>query len=391
MALSRSRITWLMYMATAAWASFIYLLGPSTPLLADDFALDTRQAGLYGAALAVGIVSGGLISSRVASQLGRSVAFRLGLVLLVSGVGVLAIAPGYLVSLLGVWVAGTGGAFILSTTTATLSDVHGNDSAAAITEANALAAWVGAASPLVLGLVLAAGLGWRGAVGLCLVLAGGALLAGLRSSGGRHPDDATSPVTPSAPRSSLRTRRFVLTCVALFAAVGSEFAVNFWGATVLRELTSDAGAAAGMSAVVVGLAVGRTGGAWVLTRMEAHPLMLGGFTLTGAGFAVFWSSGSFAVAVSGLFVVGLGLATLFPTILDRIVANSGGQPDRALAIGSLVLGSAIGIAPFALGTLASAIPVREAFLLVAGLLAVGILAVLTSRPVRAAPAQPRQN
>ena len=234
MALSRSRVTWLMYMATAAWASFIYLLGPSTPLLADDFALDTRQAGLYGAALAVGIVSGGLISSRVASRLGRSVAFRLGLVLLVSGEGVLANAPGYLDSLLGVGVAGTGGAFILSTTTATLSDVHGNDSAAAITEANALAAWIGAASPLVLGLVLTEGHGWRGTV-----------------------------------------------------------------------------------------------------------------------------------------------------------ANSGVQPDRALAIGSLVLGSAIGIAPFALGTLASVIPVREAFLLVAGLLAVGILAVLTSRPVQEAPASTR--
>ncbi len=85
----------------------------------------------------------------------------------------------------------------------------------------------------------------------------------------------------------------------------------------------------------------------------------------------------------GLLLVGLGLSTLFPFVLDRVVANAGGQADRGLAVGSLVLGSAIAVAPFALGALAAVMPVRQAFLLVPALLAVGLLAVLASRPEHA--------
>lgn len=379
MALTRGRLTWLMYTATAAWASFVYLLGPSTPLLADDFALTPQQAGLYGTALAVGIVSGGLVSGRLSSRVGRPTVFRLGLLVLATGVAALFAAPSYVVSLVAVWLAGVGGVLVLNTSTATLSDLHGPGSAAAITEANAIAAWVGAVSPLVLGAVLAAGVGWRGAVAVCLVLAGVAFVASLRGAGTR-PTTSTAQSRVSRAGPGLRSRRFVVTCAALFAAVGTEFAVNFWGSTVLREITSDASATSAMSAVVVGLAIGRTGGARLSTRLDTHPLMLGGFVLAGVGFVVFWSSGALGAAVVGLLLVGLGLSTLFPFILDRIVVNAGGQPDRGLAVGSLVLGSAIALAPFGLGALASVVPVREAFLLVPVLLAVGFVAVLGSRP-----------
>lgn len=380
MALTRQRLTWLMYAATAAWASFVYLLGPSTSLLAEDFELDPHQAGLYGTALAVGIVSGGSVSSRVTARAGRSVTFRLGLLLL-SGVAALLVAPGFWLSLAAVWLAGVGGAMVLSTTTATLSELHSEDSAAAITEANALAAWIGAASPLVLGAVLAIGVGWQGAVGLCVLIAGVTFVVSLRATGSSRP--ATDTQAPAlASGRSLVTRRFVLTCVALFCAVGTEFAVNFWGATLLRELTSAAAATAAMSAVVIGLAVGRTAGARLSVRFDTHALMLGGFTLAAAGFVAFWAAGAVAVAILGLFLTGLGLSTLFPFILDRVVLNSGGQPDRGLAIGSLVLGAAIAVAPVALGALASVTPVRTAFLLVPALIVVGVLAVLTSRPAQ---------
>lgn len=371
-----------MYAATAAWASFVYLLGPSTPLLAEDFELDPRQAGLYGTALAVGIISGGSVSSRVTARAGRSVTFRLGLLLLLTGVAVLFVAPGYLLSLAAVWLAGVGGAMVLSTTTATLSELHGEDSAAAITEANALAAWIGAASPLVLGAVLAVGVGWRGAVALCVLIAAVTFVVSLRAAGSSRPATGTQAAAPIAGRSMV-TRRFVLTCLALFCAVGTEFAVNFWGATLLRDLTSAAAATAAMSAVVVGLAVGRTAGARLSVRFDTHVLMLGGFGLAAIGFGAFWAAGVIAVAVLGLFLTGLGLSTLFPFILDRVVLNSSGQPDRGLAIGSLVLGSAIAVAPFALGALASVTPVRTAFLLVPALIVVGVVAVLTSRPAEA--------
>ncbi len=368
-----------MYAATGAWASFVYLLGPSTPQLAEDFELDPRQAGLYGTALALGIVAGGSVSGPATARLGRLLSFRLGLLLLLCGVGTLVVSATYLVSLVAVWVGGVGGALVLNTSTATLSQIHPDDSAAAIAEANALAAWVGAASPLVLGAVLAAGIGWRGGVALCLALVGGALLASTLARG------STAAASPEPQRSvesapGLLNSRFVATCVALFAATGAEFAVTFWGASLLRELTSPAGAAASMSAVVIGLAVGRTVGARLSMRLDTHWLLVGGFAAAALGFGTFWTGPVLTIAVLGLFLTGLGLSILFPFILDRVIDNSAGEPDRGLGVASLVLGSAIAIAPFLLGALASLIPVRTAFLLVPVLLGVGALAVLRSRP-----------
>ena len=254
MTLTRQRLTWLLYAATVAWASFVYLLGPSTALLAEDFRLDPRQAGLYVTALAVDIISRGSVNSRVTARAGRPLAFRLGLLGLLSGVAVLALAPAYLLSLAAVWLAGFGGALVFATTTATPSELHGEDGAAAITEANAGAAWIGAVSPQVLGEVRPPG--WlAGGPPLCVLIVGVTFVVSLRLPGSTRRSTGTAAAGLTAPR-RIVSRLFALTCVALFCAVGTEFAVNFWGATLLRDLMAAAAATAAMSAVVIGLAVG---------------------------------------------------------------------------------------------------------------------------------------
>lgn len=73
------------------------------------------------------------------------------------------------------------------------------------------------------------------------------------------------------------------------------------------------------------------------------------------GLWALWTATSLATAVAGLFVAGLGLATLFRLILDRGISLSRGQPDLAMSRASLFLGVAIGAAPFLLGALDSVV------------------------------------
>ena len=72
-------------------------------------------------------------------------------------------------------------------------------------------------------------------------------------------------------------------------------------------------------------------------------------------------------AVAGLFVVGLGVAGQYPLGAAMVMALSGGQPDRAIAVMSIGVGLASGLGPFVLGALADQIGVQTAFLVVPAL------------------------
>jgi fucose permease len=175
--------------------------------------------------------------------------------------------------------------------------------------------------------------------------------------------------------------------VALFAAVATEFAINYWGSTLIQEQTGApaASATAAMAAVVAGVAIGRTIGSALTLRLGPHRMLLAGFGLALVGFAVLWTAGTLPLSVVGLFVAGLGIATLFPLLLDRGIVLSAGHPDLAMARSSLVLGLAVGSAPFALGALGSVMSVRMALLLVPVVVVIGLFGVIVSRPQATEP------
>jgi len=79
-------------------------------------------------------------------------------------------------------------------------------------------------------------------------------------------------------------------------------------------------------------------------------------------------------------VAGLGLATLFPLVIDRGLVLADGRPELAMSRASLVLGVAVGGAPFLLGALGTVVPVSTAMLLVPVIAAIGVVGVLGSRP-----------
>ena len=411
MALLRTPVTWAIYGMNGAWASFVYLSGPIAPILAEDLGVAVGAAGLVGTALAVGMATAAATGPVAIARLGRDGAARLGLVVIACALAAIALVPtliggvaAYGVILVLLWLGATGGGTVVNASTARLSEKHREDSARVITEANAAAGWVGLFSPLLLGVALGAGLGWWVGVAVCGVAAVAALtglvvadrIEGASAFAGpaATPDPLAMVAADEAyeaPADELSKgtvgrgslpRIFWLAMIALFAAVGTEFAINFWGSTLIQEQTgaATATATAAMSVVVAGIAIGRTVGSWLAARVGPHLMLLGGFGLALVGFGVVWSATVLALSVVGLLVAGLGLATLFPLILDRGIQLSAGQPDLAMARASLVLGLAVGLAPFILGALGSVVSVRTAMLLVPVLVVGGLIGVSRSRP-----------
>lgn len=401
----RTPATWAIYAATGAWASFIYLTGPIAPVLAADIGISASSAGLVGTALAAGIASAAL-AGKISARIGRSATIRAGLAVLAAATVALAILPQLLTGwaafstvLVLVWIAATGGATALNTGTAELSDMHAEHSGTAITEANAAAAWIGLLSPLLLGAALGAGLGWWVGFALCLVLVL-ASLVGLVLTGRREPvhvpsarvhhtltvdelyDSAEDPAPGQTELPKRLPGRFWVVMVTIFAAAGSEFAINFWGSPLIQASTGTATstATAVMSASVAGMAVGRTLGSRVSSRFGAHRTLLGGFVLEMVGFFILWSAASLPIAVVGLIVAGLGISILFPLAIDRAITVANGMTDQAMSRVTLVLGLAIGGAPFALGALGAVMSVKTAMLLVPVLIGLGLVGVIASQP-----------
>lgn len=388
-ALVRSRATWLLYAVNGVSAFFVYSVGPATALIASDLEISPQSAALHGTAVAAAMLSAGAVASTLIARWGRTAVIAGGMVVMSLGVLGIVLAPALAVSLLGAYVAGAAGGTAMIAANATLADTHAEVAPTVLTEANAAAAWVGLFAPLLMGVFLGIGLGWRWglalAIPLCLGLAGAirsTLPPGRPEPAGVSRDPVDMPPTPTPPAPGRYPRGIWMVMVAVTATAGAEFGVNYWGAALLAENTA---AAAGtitavMSAPVLGVAVGRTFGAPLAMRAPAHAILVGGWIVALLGFATFWRAPALPLAAVGLFVTGLGLSVTYPLLLDRAVLLMPDRADRAIALAAPFVGAAIGLAPFVLGALAGQVGVGAAFLVVPALLVVGLAAVLATRP-----------
>jgi predicted MFS family arabinose efflux permease len=173
------------------------------------------------------------------------------------------------------------------------------------------------------------------------------------------------------------------------AGIGVEFCMTLWSADLLRTRfgLSSALAAAGITAIVAGMFVGRLAGGQLALRFPIDTLLYLSIGVCGLGFAVFWLTTWAPLALTGLLVSGLGIALFYPLGIARAIAASEGRPDLASARAGLGAALASGAGPFALGALADQIGLHGAFLVVPALLVVAAVGVRAGAPPRAvAPA-----
>jgi predicted MFS family arabinose efflux permease len=378
----RDRLTWLAYLQLGVYGYILYGIGPSIRLLRDEQDISKTLSGLHGTALALGAVLVGLIGPQVVARVGRSAASWGGLATACLGVVLFCSATALPVTLFGALVATFGGSFVVSVSSSVLADHHGVASSAAMSEAHASAAVVGLCAPLVIGGAVAIGAGWRAGLLVGVVLAAVLAIAFTRVA---IPDHRAPGFHVTAPSGAL-PRRYWWAWSSIAFCVAVEFSMTIWTSDVLRDRVgmSEGAAAAGITALVIGMAIGRLVGGTVSLYRGLDWLIYCALAITAVGFAVFWISTAPVPALAGLVVCGLGIALHFPIGLMRALRTAEGRTDLATARSSLAVGIAVGVGPFVLGALADSFGTHTALLVVPAFLVLATLCVSRSSVTSAA-------
>jgi fucose permease len=283
---------------------------------------------------AIGGAGGGLLTERI----GRRRTLPLAAGSLALGLATLALAPVWVIFLVGAIPGGLGGGAIDSTVNGLFLEVYPGRSAAL----NVLHLFfsIGASvGPLVVGLLIGAGAAWQLIMlgtSVATILMGGRL-ALARLPSGRH---SKPPRTAGAPRiPSLVTLPLLLLALAIGCYVASEVGTANW---LVRFLSSAplVVATSSLSLFWGGLAVGRLIAAGTAERFAPIPYATACALLSGIAViaAVLVPSVPVSIALFGL--AGLAQGPIYPMIM-----TIGGllQPGRSGAVsGLLTVGGVIG-------------------------------------------------
>ena len=384
----RGRFTWASYWMLGYFAFFDAILGPLMPFIRGDLRLSYTLASLHFSAFALGAVAMGTLADRITSRVGRRGAFWGGGIGMAAGALLVALSPVAAGTILGALLMGLLGSLLLITIQAALADRHRLFSSVALTEANVFASGFALLAPLMVGLVTGAGLGWRLALFPVLALLA---VVGLRYWSVPFPERAAAhhePAKATDGRARLPLAYWMFWCL-IALETGAEWSVVYWGASFLASDSplSKADAATAMAAFFLAMLIGRVIGSRLTRAFPGLLVLAASLGIALVGFPLFWLVPLPLMRVVGLFIVGLGLANVYPLGVALATEAAPGQADRASARLSIAAGLSALIAPFILGALADHIGIGQAFGIAIPLLALALLAAgLAGRGHTVAPA-----
>ncbi len=380
-AFRRSRQTWTFYLVFAVWGYVFNGLGPVTPFLKSELNLSYTLASLHFSAFAVGMILAGLVGHLVVARMGRRWVLWFALFgMSLSQLG-LALGRAAWMTIAASFLMGAIGSLMASVVPSGLADEHGENRALALAELNLIGAIGSAAAALAVGWFSYTFLGWRFALALPL-LAGLLLWLVL----GRAPLANTATPGPNAQsEAGGLPRRYWLYWLAIILVVSAEYCMVFWCADYLENVAglAKANAAQAVSLFLAGMIAGRILSGPLLRRFSVLQILNASLLTAGAGFLLYWSAPSAGLALLGLFVTGLGIASQYPMIMSLAFGAAGGRTVQASTRAGLASGIAVLSLPLVLGRLADAISIRPAYaVVVALLLAAFALIQLTERAAR---------
>jgi predicted MFS family arabinose efflux permease len=296
---------------------------------------------------------------------------------MVAGVSLLLLGPGIAATLTGSLIASVGGNYVVTAAQPALSVHHGVAGPPAVTEGNGFGSGIGLLAPLAVGGSVALGWGWRPAVALAIAFmaVSAVLLATLRKEPALAPPARTA--SPAPRRRNRYSAALWFFLVAMICGIAIEMSTSMWAPDLL---VSRAGAPASLAtAAVAAMVLGMTAARFVVgpiaARKAPEKLLLLSFTIALAGWLVLWLATTPAMAMAGLLVAGFGYGAHYPLGMSLVLRSSAGRPDQAQGLSMLGAGLAVGVVPFALGSLADAYGTHRAFLVIGVLIAVGGTAV----------------
>jgi predicted MFS family arabinose efflux permease len=194
-----------------------------------------------------------------------------------------------------------------------------------------------------------------------------------------------------APGFTLPSRGVVLLAVLCLLVMVTEGAMADWGGLYLR---GDLGASAAVAALAYsfftgGMTVGRVVGDWINHRIGAVALLRWGALLTGVPLGAMLLIGDPAVALVGLFLVGLGVANGVPLMFSAAGRQPNTPPGPGIAAVSSMGSLGFLAGPPIIGVLADAVSLPWALAtLILG--AAVVFALARRATARTEPERPHQ-
>lgn len=300
------------------------------PFLRSDLHLSYAIASLHFSAFAFGAVIAGSLSDRFMRRYGRRAAIWCAGLGMAGGAVLLALAPVADGTILGVFVVGVRGNILLIAAQASLTSSHGARSHIALTEANlAASAFATLAAPTV-GLVTASSLGWRvallPAVALLILLA--LCFRHTRFGSGSRQQPAGTSMSVQSSERPLPPRYWAFWCLLTFET-GVEWCIAYWGTSFLATQGhfSASSAATAMSAYFLAVLAGRYLGSRLARAVPALTLLGDALCVAAIGLPLFWLAPSPALHITGLFMLGPGLANVYPLGIALAARTTPRQAD----------------------------------------------------------------
>ena len=365
------RDAWPSYVGVAAIGYAMYGVGAVAPYLRTQLGLSDAQVGLHSTGMAVGLVLTGTVTPALARRFGELAVRGVAIGGLAAAIVALAVAPSLPVTLAACVLIGFGTGTILGYANAVLARTGGRLARLRVARANLWAMVTAFACPIAVASAVRGGLPWGLGIlpelGLLLVLA-------MDLRGGRRFDRGAEM---TAARSRLPSG-YWLSWAFLVAAIAVEFSIVFWGATLIQRRTGvDTPTATLLGGLFMGgMFFGRLGQSFGLgTGGDLRRPAATGVLLAAAGATIAWISTMPILSAGGLFVAGLGVAGLYPLGVAAALAAAPRQPALAGTRLTLASGTAILLAPLALGVVADATGVVMGWGVVVGLAIMALILV----------------
>ena len=310
---SQSVIFYLLCAGFVVNGIVISLIGPLLPMFEAKWGLNDSRAGLFLLVQFSGSFVGVLASSALISSRGFKPAITLGITLLGLGFALLN-APTFVLALAASGIYGLGYGFATPGTNLWVGESYGARRASALSIMN-LAWGAGAisSSPLAM-------LAMRTSHVSLLLYVVAAVAAALVVTLARMPFGKPTLDQSSAPATNSNIAGTVLAAllgILFFVYVGTEVGTSSWAPAHAQRATvwsTNTWALAPMF-FFAGLLGGRGAAAAILLHLKEVTVAVGGLLLAAAGESVFLTAHSAAPLFGGVFLAGLGLASIFPILI----------------------------------------------------------------------------
>jgi fucose permease len=378
----------LIYLILGLYAYLMNVPGPVIGYLRQQFQMNYTLASLHFSAFAAGMVLVGLFGGVLLKRFSHWKAVGLGC--LGMGLGGLALTYGGspLITVSGLFLMGLVGTLILSIYPAILNEEMGQHNSVGIAEANGFSSILAALAPLTVGFAAAKLTSWRPAVLIAdlIMLAFGFWLFFFTKVEGQSNELGSEQISQTQ-----LPKKFWGYWLAQILSVSIEFCTIYWSAEYLRKVFAldQALATQLVSLFLIGMVIGRFGGGNLIQRLRPQKVLAGTIVIGMIGFALYWLQTNTILALIGLFLLGLGVSMLYPSVLSLELEVAGEQKKLAGSRSTLASGLAILLLPFTLASLADRIGIQSAFVIIAVVYALLVLTLaLTSR--MAEPAIPAE-